>query len=147
MSSYQYRKSHCGDKTVVRSSYLHNGISFTGKISSLYWIGVQVWVHSLWSCDAIWRLRSGAKMPQAIKWLAVWRHQDNAWTKPVPEPMLTCHQRYSVAFTLEQLHSEIQFFLYIMSLKMRPLRWLIIRLHPQAKVLLVLLIISHGPVN
>ena len=26
MSSYQYRKSHCADKTVVRSSYLHNGI-------------------------------------------------------------------------------------------------------------------------
>ena len=25
MSSYQYRKSHCGDKTAVRSSYLHNG--------------------------------------------------------------------------------------------------------------------------
>ena len=38
MSSYQYRKSHCGDKTVVRSSYLHNGISYTGKITSLYWI-------------------------------------------------------------------------------------------------------------
>ena len=37
-SSYQYRKSHCGDKTVVRSSYLHNGISYTGKMSSLYWI-------------------------------------------------------------------------------------------------------------
>ena len=41
MSSYQYRKSHCWDKTVVRSSYLHNGISYTGKISSLYWIGPQ----------------------------------------------------------------------------------------------------------
>ena len=39
MLSYQYRKSHCGDKTVVRSSYLHNGISYTGKISSLYWFG------------------------------------------------------------------------------------------------------------
>ena len=39
MSSYQYRKSHCGDKTVVRLSYLHNGISYTGKMSSLYWIG------------------------------------------------------------------------------------------------------------
>ena len=39
MSSYQYRKSHCGDKTVVRSSYLHNGISYTDKMSSLYWIG------------------------------------------------------------------------------------------------------------
>ena len=39
MASYQYRKSHCGDKTVVRSSYLHNGISYTGKMTSLYWIG------------------------------------------------------------------------------------------------------------
>ena len=39
--SYQYRKSHCGDKTVVSSSYLHNGISYTGKMSSLYWIGAQ----------------------------------------------------------------------------------------------------------
>ena len=38
MSSYQYKKSHCGDKTFVRSSYLHNGISYTGKMSSLYWI-------------------------------------------------------------------------------------------------------------
>ena len=34
MSSYRYRKSHCGDKTVVRSSYLHNGISYTGEMSS-----------------------------------------------------------------------------------------------------------------
>ena len=41
MSSYQYRKSHCGDKTVVRSSYLHNGISYTGKMTSLYWIRAQ----------------------------------------------------------------------------------------------------------
>ena len=41
MPSYQYRKSHCGDKTVVRSSYLHNGISYTGKMSSLYWIRAQ----------------------------------------------------------------------------------------------------------
>ena len=41
MSSYRYRKSHCGDKTVVRSSYLHNGISYTSKMSSLYWIGAQ----------------------------------------------------------------------------------------------------------
>ena len=36
--SYQYRKSHCGDKTILRPSYLHNGISYTGKMSSLYWI-------------------------------------------------------------------------------------------------------------
>ena len=38
MLSCQYRKSHCGEKTVVRSSYLHNGISYIGKITSLYWI-------------------------------------------------------------------------------------------------------------
>ena len=38
MTSYRYKKSHCGDKTVVRSSYLHNGISYTGKMTSLYWI-------------------------------------------------------------------------------------------------------------
>ena len=42
MTSYQYRKSHCGDKTILRSSYLHNGISYTGKTTSLYWIRAQV---------------------------------------------------------------------------------------------------------
>ena len=42
MLSCQYRISHGGDKTVVRSSYLHNGISYTSKMSSLYWIGAQV---------------------------------------------------------------------------------------------------------
>ena len=33
-SVYQYRKSHCGDKTVVRSSYLHNEISCISKMVS-----------------------------------------------------------------------------------------------------------------
>ena len=41
MSSYQYRKSHCGDKTILRPSYLHYGISYTGKMTSLYWISPQ----------------------------------------------------------------------------------------------------------
>ena len=36
MSSYQYGESHFRDKTVVRSSYLHNGISDTDKMASLY---------------------------------------------------------------------------------------------------------------
>ena len=35
MTSYQYRKSHCGDKTILRPSYLHNRISYTGK-TTLY---------------------------------------------------------------------------------------------------------------
>ena len=38
MPSYQYRESHCGDKTILRPSYLHNGISYTGKMASLFWI-------------------------------------------------------------------------------------------------------------
>ena len=38
---YQYRQSHCGDKAVVRLSYLHSGISYSGEMSSLYWIGAQ----------------------------------------------------------------------------------------------------------
>ena len=42
MTSYQYMKSHCGDKTILRPAYLHNGISYTGKTTSLYWIGTQV---------------------------------------------------------------------------------------------------------
>ena len=42
-----------GDKTVVRSSYLHNGISYTGKMTSWYWIRAQgmnsmmYWIHVL----------------------------------------------------------------------------------------------------
>ena len=47
MTSYQYRKSHCGDKTVLRWSYLHKGISYTGKMSSLYWTGPQVCSHPI----------------------------------------------------------------------------------------------------
>ena len=30
--------SHCADKTVIRSPYIHNGISYTGKMVCLYWI-------------------------------------------------------------------------------------------------------------
>ena len=47
MSSFQYRKSHCGDKTVVRSSYLHNGIFYTGKMTSLYWFGPPGYIDGL----------------------------------------------------------------------------------------------------
>ena len=43
MPSYQYKKSHCGDKTVVRSSYLHNGISYTGKMRCHIYIESGPW--------------------------------------------------------------------------------------------------------
>ena len=52
MTSYQYRKSYCGDKTILRPSYLHNGISYTGKMTYLYWIrALQIasqWFSSCW---------------------------------------------------------------------------------------------------
>ena len=38
MSCYQYRKSQCGDKTILRPSYLHNGVSYTDKMTYLYWV-------------------------------------------------------------------------------------------------------------
>ena len=53
MPSYQYMKSHCGDKTILRSSYLHNGISYTGKTTSLYWIEALVTgVQQQWKLSA-----------------------------------------------------------------------------------------------
>ena len=32
---------HCGDKTILQPSYLHNRISYTGKMTSLHWIRAQ----------------------------------------------------------------------------------------------------------
>ena len=34
--------AHCGGKTILRQSYLHGKIPYTGKTTSLYWIGAQV---------------------------------------------------------------------------------------------------------
>ena len=42
MPSFQYRKYHCGDKMILRPCYLNNGISYTGKTTSLYWIRPQL---------------------------------------------------------------------------------------------------------
>ena len=36
-SSHQCWKSHCGDKTILRPSYLHIGNSYSSNIASLYW--------------------------------------------------------------------------------------------------------------
>ena len=41
MTSYQYRKCHCGYKTILGQSYLQNGISITCKTTSLYRIRIQ----------------------------------------------------------------------------------------------------------
>ena len=41
MPSYQYRKSQCGDKNILRPSYLHTGVSYTCIMTSLCWTGDQ----------------------------------------------------------------------------------------------------------
>ena len=48
MTSYQYRKSHWGDKAILRTSFLHNGLSCIGQATSIYWIGVLDPVLSTW---------------------------------------------------------------------------------------------------
>ena len=35
---HQYKKLKCGDKTILWPTYIHTGISFTGKNISLHWI-------------------------------------------------------------------------------------------------------------
>ena len=61
MTSYQYRKTHCGDKTIFRPSYLHNGISYTDKMTSLYWIRALIANPNYTAGDL--ELRSLAVMP------------------------------------------------------------------------------------
>ena len=68
MSSYRYRKSHCGDKTVVRSSYLHNGISFAGKMTSLYWISPQKAIQNyINSSHNPWYMSDTCTAPQLLQ--------------------------------------------------------------------------------
>ena len=42
MPSYQYKKSDCGDKAILRPPYLHSGIPITDKMVSLHGIGHQI---------------------------------------------------------------------------------------------------------
>ena len=74
MSSYQYRKSHCGDKTILRPSYLHNGISYTGKIISLYWIRAQIGNHNRPSPSSIISIRRIGSTSQHVyraQWVGI----------------------------------------------------------------------------
>ena len=53
MPSYQYRTSHCRDKTILRPSYRHNGIFYTNKMISQLNQGldvnnIELSYHSTW---------------------------------------------------------------------------------------------------
>ena len=72
MSSYQYRKSYCGDKTILRPSYLHNGISYTGKTASLYWIRAQAISQTddaQWYLEPLWSVYRGTYSTIHKRWL------------------------------------------------------------------------------
>ena len=89
MSSYQYRKSHCGDKTILRPSYLRNGISYTGKTASLYWIRAQASLIT-WHSNAIL---------VAVNWVIIGSGKGSIHlfgTKPFLEPPMTCKEQTSV---------------------------------------------------
>ena len=79
MSSYQYRKSHCGDKTVVRSSYLHNGISYTGKMATLYWFSpLVVFPHKgQWSSKCSLSTRQGMANEQNSSTIDTYTYNQN----------------------------------------------------------------------
>ena len=83
MSSYQYRKSHCGDKTVVRSSYLHNGISYTGKRTSLYWIRAQLVMHDKsWGLHDNFQCTGIINLPLSIYLFIIWLLQHYVYVWP-----------------------------------------------------------------
>ena len=50
--SYQYRKSHCGDKMILWPSHLHSGTSYTGKATYLYWIRAIITESQMLSADS-----------------------------------------------------------------------------------------------
>ena len=86
MSFYQYRKSHCGDKTILRPSYLHNGISYTGKTTSLHWIRAHVLfsrkLNNIWRTRKILTLRSNLGFfVLIVNYLMTWKPQrrKNYW--------------------------------------------------------------------
>ena len=99
MTSYQYKKSHCGNKTVVRSSHLHNGISYTGKMSSLYRIGALVFSTS-WSnvdtCAILYRHHSFSYLPSKInltrfKRIAIY-HKSDVKRRNIPGWSVSVHR-------------------------------------------------------
>ena len=59
----QYRKSYSGDKTILRPSYLHNGVSYTGKTRSVYWIGALVPRWPIGKVEGSWSLPGTISLP------------------------------------------------------------------------------------
>ena len=67
-------KSDCGDKMIVRLSYLHNGITYTGKTTSLYWIRAQEPDHQQ---PLSWFIQNIEAAAIDFSWSLQWRHNEH----------------------------------------------------------------------
>ena len=94
---YQNTTSYCGGKTILWPSYLHNGISYNSKITSLYWIGAMLSkgmlnaaiIHSIGSLfEDRWVIHVSGYLSWFIMILVLGRCQQNnasweLWTKDI----------------------------------------------------------------
>ena len=100
MSSYQYGKSHCGEKMILWPFHLHNPqwISYTGKMASLYWISPLVllenphfstrWVVRLrnlripfWMTSVAQQVQWNDGLPEGLGRKAPWRQYGSVFLK------------------------------------------------------------------
>ena len=71
----------------------------TDLVTGLHHLTIKDQLNSLWPRDVIGCHRSRSTLAQVMTW-------SSYSTKPLPEPMLTDHQRGLVAFTLLQFHRK-----------------------------------------
>ena len=112
MSSYQYRKSHCGDKTVVRSSYLHNGISYTGKMASLYWIRAQ-------QCNAFPNHIESVLQGPVLEAGVSSKGSKSPFKRQVSVIMITIYDTITFLQNTHNRHSDIKLWEVVCDLKVR----------------------------
>ena len=86
VSSHQYRKSHCGDKPFSIPCHLHNGNSYTGKMTSLYWIRALVKtvsmksIHSLSQEWCLWLTVPHRVVDLGQRWFRQWQFSECRFT-------------------------------------------------------------------
>ena len=99
-SSYQSRKSHRGEKTVLP---LHNGFSYTGKMTSVYWIRFQVIWIDMYFMEPMYAYRvndTGARdmrnynrrLPW-IKWHMIYLSMQSTLLRHLPSAITWHHRR------------------------------------------------------
>ena len=112
MTSYKYRKSYCGDKTILWPSYPHSGISYTGEMTSLYWIGDQMIVITWWwqssNCMDNWGLFN-IKITLISMWKIPLQNKITLIGYPVPVIPLMGYDSHKYHMLFFYLHNEISY--------------------------------------